>query len=238
MVLEHLKRNWPDDNFQLHAGGWRTTYNLLDLLQNVFSQKENPVLLDLCCGEGSTVVYLAKKTKYKIIGIDNDPESIKMAKMSAIIEGVDHLVTFICKSTEDIPIKRNYIDLVYGQDPDSLVDHNIRMKTFKEIYRILKPGGTFTFFHHWIPSLNWSYQELKGYNDCLVAAQFYINDIKHTGFHNLDIPDYSGNEWLTEYYSRALINDELDDWLYQTYEYIQLKFNFGLKVTAHKPLGV
>jgi len=236
-MLLKLKYVWPGDISQLHAGGWEMTHKMEEEIENLKIQ--NPKIVDLCCGEGATSIYLSKKHDWNLIGIDKDQNAIKMAKMKSIIDDSPN-TTFITGCTSDIPIKDNYIDVVIGQDPDSFFDHNVRYSTFKEVHRILKPDGIFTFIHHWIPGYDWDYVTLCEYfgNNPISCARMYLQDLKATGFEVVSVDDISelSKSHLTEQYKKAQEKEELDDWLYNIYDFIQKGHKFGLKVICKKIL--
>jgi arsenite methyltransferase len=76
--------------------------------------------------------------KGKVIGIDMTPEMLDLAQKNASKKGFSN-VTFIKGDIEQIPLPDNTADVVISNCVINLVpDKN---KAFREIYRILKPGG-------------------------------------------------------------------------------------------------
>src|SRR3989338_4381007 len=101
-------------------------YELLDFV------KPGLKLLDLACGDGLDLVYY-KKSGAEIHGIDASEELIKIAKEKLPEE--DLRVSLF----EKTPFEDNTFDVVLSKYAiQTSVDMN---SVFKEIYRILKPGG-------------------------------------------------------------------------------------------------
>ncbi|MFT5419930.1 MAG: ubiquinone/menaquinone biosynthesis C-methylase UbiE [Candidatus Endobugula sp.] len=116
----------------------------LDSLEELLDPKQNeyPIILDVGCGYGHSLVELDKRFKpKKIIGLDVDPELVERTK-----KNLPHC-------TCEVELKINNackIDL-----PDHSVDMVLCHQTFhhiidqenaiKEFYRVLKPGGVLLF---------------------------------------------------------------------------------------------
>ncbi|EGC34600.1 hypothetical protein DICPUDRAFT_79644 [Dictyostelium purpureum] len=60
----------------------------------ISSTTKDDIILDMGCGDGRIVIYAAKHFGIRSIGLDINPDLIKLAKENAIKEGVDHLVVF------------------------------------------------------------------------------------------------------------------------------------------------
>ena len=89
-------------------------------------------LLDLACGDGTDLVYY-KKLGADIYGLDASEELIKIAKTK--LEGVDLKVGLF----ENIPFKDAYFDVVLSKY--AIMTSENMAPVFKEIHRVLKPGG-------------------------------------------------------------------------------------------------
>jgi len=120
--IKELKRNGVDHS--LHGNKvWRSCWTLIDYMVHQRNLKHLNAL-DIGCGWGVTGIYLAKKKKCKVIGIDGDAE-------------VKPFHQLMCKHNKvDVPFRRAYfknitkkdlanINLIAGADIcfwDSLVD--------------------------------------------------------------------------------------------------------------------
>jgi SAM-dependent methyltransferase len=112
--------------------------NLPEIVE-IFKKKNVKKVLDLGCGSGRHVVYLAKK-KFEVYGIDIAEAGIKIAK-SWLKE--ENLKANLKKGNiyEKLPYSSNFFDAVIST---GVICHNnilgIR-KTIRELERVLKIGG-------------------------------------------------------------------------------------------------
>ncbi len=104
------------------------------------SLKEGDIVLDLGSGAGfDCFLALSKVGKTgRVIGVDMTPEMIERARENASKIGTQN-VEFRLGEIENLPVADNSIDVVISNCVINLsVD---KEKVFKEIYRVLKPGG-------------------------------------------------------------------------------------------------
>ena len=101
---------------------------------------EGQVVLDLGSGGGIDVFQASKLVgqKGKVIGLDATPEMIFRARETAKKYGYGN-VEFRLGEIEHMPIESNSVDLVISNCVLNLVPD--KRTAFKEIYRVLKPGG-------------------------------------------------------------------------------------------------
>jgi ubiquinone/menaquinone biosynthesis C-methylase UbiE len=104
------------------------------------SLRQGEVVLDLGSGAGIDVFLASKKVgdTGKAIGIDMTKEMIKKAKKIATQKGYKN-VEFKLGEIESLPIEDNSIDVVISNCVINLCSD--KEKAFKEIFRVLKPGG-------------------------------------------------------------------------------------------------
>jgi SAM-dependent methyltransferase len=117
----------------LHAGGIAGTRRLLDRLDI----RHGMTVLDLGCGVGSAMRYVAKRVKCRLIGVDNDPEMLHRARL-ALPSRVYPDVHYIRGDAIRIGFSAESVDRVIVQ---SVACFNDNDALFAEIARILKPGG-------------------------------------------------------------------------------------------------
>ncbi len=100
----------------------------------------NEVVLDLGSGAGFDCFLAAAKVgpEGKVIGVDMTPAMIEKAKVNAENNGVQN-VEFRLGEIENLPVADNTVDVVISNCVINLSADKPRV--FKEIYRVLKPGG-------------------------------------------------------------------------------------------------
>ena len=106
--------------------------------ENIVKEIKKPKILDLGCGPGLLVSTLEKKNlKGEIFGVDISEKMLKIAKTNTLNS------TFLQGSAEKIPIDDCFADVLvsrfslpYWKNPNIC---------FKEIYRVVKPGGRVVF---------------------------------------------------------------------------------------------
>lgn len=165
---------------------------------------ENLTVLDLGCGSGRDVYILSQMVgeNGKVIGIDMTENQINVAKKYEQIHakkfGYNKPNTeFILANIEDLKtaqIKDNSIDLVVSNCVINLSDD--KEAVFKEIFRVLKPGGELyfsdVFSDRRIPENVKSDKTI--YGECLGGA-LYINDFRRimakSGFNDFRIMNNS-----------------------------------------------
>ncbi len=97
-------------------------------------------VLDLGCGT-ATLTILIKKAQpgAEVIGIDGDRKILEIARSKVKKEGLD--IPLYEGMAFDLPCRDNYFDRVCS----SLVFHHLirddKIRTLRETYRVLKPGG-------------------------------------------------------------------------------------------------
>ncbi|MDJ0557310.1 MAG: class I SAM-dependent methyltransferase [Microcoleaceae cyanobacterium MO_207.B10] len=107
-------------------------------------------ILDLCCGSGQATNFLVKYSQ-NVTGLDASPLSIQRAKEN--VPSAEYVEGF----AEDMPFSNNQFDLVHTSAALHEMNPEQLRQILAEVYRILKPGGIFTFvdFHHPTNPLFW-----------------------------------------------------------------------------------
>jgi ubiquinone/menaquinone biosynthesis C-methylase UbiE len=109
------------------------------LVEQMRIEKSHRVL-DLGCGT-ATLTILIKKAymEVEIIGLDIDPKILEIARSKVQKAGVD------IKLDQGSAFELPYPDNSFDRAVSSLVIHHLthenKVRTFREIFRILKPGG-------------------------------------------------------------------------------------------------
>ena len=105
--------------------------------------KEGDTVVDLGSGAGNDA-FIARAIvgeKGKVIGLDFTEEMIKKARENAEKLGYNN-VEFRFGDIEDMPITSNKADVIVSNCVLNLIPDKV--KAFKEIIRVLKPGGHFS----------------------------------------------------------------------------------------------
>jgi SAM-dependent methyltransferase len=106
----------------------------------IASLKEGEVVLDLGSGAGFDCFLAARKVGKtgKVIGVDMTDEMLEKARENAK-KGNYTNVEFRKGDIENLPVDNNSVDTVISNCVINLAPNKERV--FKEIYRVLKPGG-------------------------------------------------------------------------------------------------
>ncbi len=99
-------------------------------------------VLDLGCGTGTLTLQIKQFCpQIELIGLDGDPTVLQIASNKSEAAGLD--IQWEEGLAYDLPYPTGSIDRVFS----SLMIHHLttpnKLKTFQEVFRILKPGGEF-----------------------------------------------------------------------------------------------
>lgn len=153
--------------------------------------KKGDTVIDLGSGAGNDCFVARAETGEtgRVIGIDFTPEMINRARMNAEKLGFNN-VEFRMGDIEKMPVTSNITDVVVSNCVLNLVPD--KEAVFKEIYRILKPGGHFSIsdivLDGQLPDKLKNAAEM--YAGCVSGAlqkKQYIDFIHSAGFKNVTI---------------------------------------------------
>lgn len=179
--------------------------------------REGDTVLDLGSGAGNDV-FVARQAvgeKGKVIGVDMTPEMIEKAKANSRKLGYKN-VEFILGEIEALPVPDNTADVVVSNCVLNLVPD--KPKAFREIHRVLKPGGHFNVsdivLNGQLPEKLRKETEL--YVGCVAGAvkrEQYLEYIRQAGFVNVKIqkdrrvviPDEVLLKFLSELEIKAMV---------------------------------
>jgi len=151
--------------------------------------KEGDVVIDLGSGAGNDCFIARHETGVtgKVIGIDFTPAMIEKARHNAEIRGFNN-VEFRQGDIEHMPVSANVADVIVSNCVLNLVPN--KLNVFKEIHRVLKPGGHFSIsdivLTGNLPENIKSAAEM--YAGCVASAiqkEEYLDYIQQTGFKNV-----------------------------------------------------
>ena len=153
--------------------------------------RKGETVLDIGSGGGLDVFLASKRVgpEGKVIGLDMTEQMVEKAGKNAI-KGNYNNVEFKLGEIEDIPVKDNSINLVMSNCVINLVPD--KEKAYREIYRILKPGGRFVISD--LVTEKELDESIRNNPEKLVACvggalteKGYIGAIKKAGFKNVNI---------------------------------------------------
>ena len=122
------------NNDKFRESGWNDFVRLIESDELI---EKNQSILEIGCGTGRMTEFMPRFFNY-VVGTDISGEMIKQAKHR--IAGID----FIETDGYTLPLDDNYFDIVFSY----LVFQHMKTKemvksNFKEVFRVLKPGGIF-----------------------------------------------------------------------------------------------
>jgi len=153
--------------------------------------KKGDVVIDLGSGAGNDCFVARRETGEtgKVIGIDFTPAMIEKARANVEKLGFNN-VEFRQGDIEQIPVTANVADVVISNCVLNLVPN--KDAVFKEIYRVLKPGGHFSIsdivLTGNLPENIKTAAEM--YAGCVASAiqkQVYVEFIEMNGFKNITL---------------------------------------------------
>lgn len=112
-------------------------------------------ILDLGCGTATLTLFLKQTYPHcELVGLDGDPDVLFIAKKKAEMAGA--LIEFHQGFSYDLP----YPDESFNRVVSSLLFHHLtyedKLRTLREAYRVLKPGGELHLADWGKPRNKWS----------------------------------------------------------------------------------
>ena len=101
-------------------------------------------VLDVGCGVGGPMREIARYTGATIIGINNNAYQIERGQKYVKKAGLEKQCSFIKADFMALPIEDESCDAVYAIE--STCHASERTELYREMYRVLKPGGRFTSY--------------------------------------------------------------------------------------------
>ncbi len=139
----------------------------------LFDGINGSVALDYCCGNGEVAIEMAKQGAARVVGIDISSVAIENARALAQNAGVDPVCEFVVMDAEHTEFADGTFDIIHEY---GALHHLDLLAAYKELSRILKPGGKLVCtealrhnpFIHWYrkktPHLrtNWEVEHILG----------------------------------------------------------------------------
>ena len=128
-----ILRPKPRIEFYAHGAGRHAVERLYELLSDLHGRR----VLDFGCGSGWNSVDLALRGA-TVDGFDISRESLKIAQEYAEKTKVADRIYFRKDNAEDLSYEDNLFDIITGT---GILHHLDLNAAFREIHRVLKPGG-------------------------------------------------------------------------------------------------
>ena len=165
-------------------------------------------VLDLGSGAGFDAFLAWRKvgSQGRVIGVDMTDEMLQLARKNAAELGAGN-VEFRQGSIERLPVADNSVDLVISNCVINLSTD--KPAVFREIYRVLKPGGGFAVSDLVLlrPLPAEVARDVEAYVGCIAGASLltdYVGMAMEAGFDELSVPQITGSAKLGEAYGLEL----------------------------------
>lgn len=153
------------------------------------------ICIDLGSGRGTDAIRMAEKTGPKgyVFGIDISEGMIRKSVETAQRLGIGN-VSFISSPLESLKLESNLADLVIS---NCTINHSgDKNKVWKEIFRVLKPGGRFVIsdIYSSLPVPDEFRNDPVAVAECWAGAvtrEEYLNQVQAAGFTNISILEES-----------------------------------------------
>lgn len=176
---------------------------------------EGNTVIDLGSGAGNDafVARAIAGEKGKVIGIDFTEKMIEKARQNADKLSFNN-VEFRLGDIEHMPVAANTADVIVSNCVLNLVPN--KSNVFKEIFRVLKPGGHFSISDIVLegtlpPKLQQAAEMYAGCVSGAISKEEYLNHIKTSGFVNTTIQKQKSiilpDDILLNYFSQEDINE-------------------------------
>ncbi len=152
---------------------------------NTKKRLNNARILDIGCGGGKFLNYLAKQNEgYLLWGLDHSQEMISLSEKLNKTEIENGKLTLLCSPVSKIDIKGNSLDLVTAFETIQFWP-DIDM-ALSEIYRVLNNGGEFLIINRYPKEGTrwWHKANLKSNNDYKIVLERagFVNTSTDFGF--------------------------------------------------------
>ena len=179
-------------------------------VQKIFGEvnTRNARVLDIGCGSGGiTISIINEFNAKKVIGIDVEDDVCSAAKTRVKQAGLEKQIEIRKVDPGPLPFRDLTFDIVFSKD--SLVHISDKEKLLKEIFRVLKPGGSF-IASDWLRSHDGPpsremlrYLELEDLGFDMASPQRYKKALREAGFTNIALENR--NSWYTQQAHKELL---------------------------------
>lgn len=134
----------------------------------IVKQANPETILDIATGTADLAINLAETKATKIVGLDISSGMLEIGKEKIKKKGLDFKIEMLLADSENMPFKDNSFDAItvaFGiRNFESLKNG------LKEIYRVLKPNGTFVILETSVPTKTPFKQGYKFYSQYILPT--------------------------------------------------------------------
>jgi len=195
-VLAEVRRETYGED--IGQNSWITT-DEYDTFYSWLKLAEKDHVLEIASGSGGPALYLAKKFKCHITGLDINEEGIKAANQQALDAKITDAKFQIADADQRLPFDDEIFDAVMCID--SMNHFRDRLRVLCKWYRVLKSGKRIIFTDPVVITGPVSNEELAARSSIgfflFIPLETTENLIKETGFKLIRREDVTGNIELT-----------------------------------------
>jgi SAM-dependent methyltransferase len=195
-VLAEIRRETYGED--IGQNSWITT-DEYDTFYSWLNLSAGDHVLEMASGSGGPALYLAKKFKCRITGLDINEEGIKTASQSAVNANVTNAKFQLANVDERLPFDDETFDAVMCTD--SMNHFRDRLSYFREWHRVLKTGRRALFTDPVVITGPVSNEELAARSNIgfflFVPLETTEKFIREAGFNLIRREDVTGNIELT-----------------------------------------
>lgn len=97
------------------------------------------ICIDVGCGWGILDIELAKRSNFKVIGLDIDPNVKPLFEAEIRKAGFEKRISFVLGDAQKMPFPDDYADAIVSRGTLTFIPD--KKKCLREVYRVLKPTG-------------------------------------------------------------------------------------------------
>jgi cyclopropane fatty-acyl-phospholipid synthase-like methyltransferase len=195
-VLAQIRREtWGED---IGQNSWITT-DEYDTFYSWLNLSPGDHVLEIASGSGGPAIYLAKKFKCRITGLDINEEGVRTANQLALGNNITDAHFQLADVNQRLLFNDESFDAVMCID--SMNHFGDRLGYLEEWHRVLKPGRRALFTDPVVITGPVSNEELAARSNIgfflFVPLEVTVNLIKEAGFRLIRCEDVTGNIELT-----------------------------------------
>ena len=186
---------------------------VLEILRD--TEIEGQIVLDIGCGTGGPDIVIARElSPRRIIGIDVEPFLVEKGQRNIEDAKLGNIVELRLVDAGPLPFDDASFDVVFGKD--SLIHIEDKAALYREVLRVLKPGGRFAA-SDWLRSAD--ADQLAGYKKwrSMTAHSFSMQTVDETeaemraaGLKKVTTRDRA--DWYAKSAENEVIMMKSDDW--------------------------
>jgi ubiquinone/menaquinone biosynthesis C-methylase UbiE len=135
-------------------------------------------VMDVGCGLGGSVRYLATDRECHATGIDLTEEYVLVATALSKLVGLGNKVQFHHASALELPFENETFDLAWTEHVQMNIEN--KQKFYEEIFRVLKPGGRLLFHDIFLGEIGEPYYPTPWAGESSISFLWPSNTIRTT----------------------------------------------------------